>query len=162
MGQGEPGTSADIRPATAADTSAVREVVQAAYLPWGEIIGMRPLPMEADYPALINAERVWVTGDAPGGPISALIVLIPEDGVLLVDNVAVHPSAQGRGLGRGLLAFAEDRARSLGLRALRLYTNEKMTSNIALYESLGYHRTDRETIEGRHAVHLRKVLSLSD
>jgi ribosomal protein S18 acetylase RimI-like enzyme len=123
-----------------------------------EIIGMRPLPMEADYPALIAADRVWVRGDVPGGPVDALIVLIPADGALLVDNVAVHPSAQGRGLGRRLLAFAEDQARSRGLPALRLYTNVKMTSNIALYESLGYRRTDTETIEGRHAVHLRKEL----
>ncbi|MGI8328703.1 GNAT family N-acetyltransferase [Actinomadura scrupuli] len=160
-GRDQPGTSAGLRLATAADTTAVRELVREAYLPWVEIIGMRPMPMEADYPALIAADRVWVSGDVPGGPVDALIVLIPEDGALLVDNVAVHPAAQGRGLGRRLLAFAEDQARSRGLRVMRLYTNVKMTSNIALYESLGYQRTDHETIEGRQAVHLRKVLPSS-
>jgi hypothetical protein len=33
-----------------------------------------------------------------------------------------------------------------------------MTSNIALYESLGYRRTGQETIDRRHAVHFRKDL----
>jgi ribosomal protein S18 acetylase RimI-like enzyme len=153
--------SGDIRRATAADTSAVEQTVYAAYLPWVEIIGMRPLPMEADYVSLIEAGRIWVLVGGEHGPMDpaqALIVLVPEDGALLVENVAVHPSAQGQGIGRRLMAFAEDQARSLGLPALRLYTNEKMTSNIALYESLGYRRTGQETIDRRRAVHFRKDL----
>ena len=35
---------------------------------------------------------------------------------------------------------------------------EKMVSNIGLYESLGYRETDREAIEGRHVVRMRKEL----
>jgi ribosomal protein S18 acetylase RimI-like enzyme len=142
-----------IRQAVAADRTAVEEVVHAAYTPWIEVIGVRPLPMAADYAELIAAGKVWVLD-----PVEGLIVLVPEDGVLLVENVAVSPAAQCRGLGRCLLAFAEERARSLCLPALRLYTNEKMTSNIAFYERLGYVATERETIEGRYAVHMRKDL----
>jgi ribosomal protein S18 acetylase RimI-like enzyme len=142
-----------IRPAVVADRTAVEEVVHAAYAPWIEVIGVQPLPMVADYAKLIRAGQVWVLG-----PVDGLIVLIPEDGVLLIENVAVRPAAQGRGLGRRLLAVAEDRARSLGLSALRLYTNEKMTSNIAWYERLGYVETGRENISGRYAVHMRKAL----
>jgi ribosomal protein S18 acetylase RimI-like enzyme len=143
-----------IRPATAADLGTVEEIVQAAYEPWVELIGVRPLPLEADYMSLIAAGRVSLF---PGG--EGLIVLVPEPGVLLVENVAVRPALHGRGLGRLLMAFAESQARSLGLAALRLYTNERMTRNIALYESLGYHETARETIGGgRHVVHLRKLL----
>jgi len=41
---------------------------------------------------------------------------------------------------------------------LRLYTNEKMVSNIALYERLGFVVTEREYINGRCAVHMRKPL----
>jgi ribosomal protein S18 acetylase RimI-like enzyme len=134
-----------------ADRTAVEDVVQAAYTPWIDIIGARPLPMEADYAELIAAGQVWVLD-----PVEGLIVLVPEDGVLLIENVAVSPAAQGRGLGRYLLAFAEDQARALGLSTLRLYTNEKMVSNIGLYEGLGYVATERENIKGRHAVHMRK------
>jgi GNAT superfamily N-acetyltransferase len=143
-----------MRLARAEDRTAVEELVHAAYEPWIEIVGMRPLPMEADYGALIAAGRVHVTDDA-----RALIVLVPEDGVLLVDNVAVHPGSQGEGIGRRLLAYAEEEARRLGLPALRLYTNVKMASNIALYTSLGYVETGRVGIEGRFAVLMRKELS---
>ncbi len=143
-----------VRIATQADRLTVEEIVQAAYQPWVRVIGMRPLPMEADHGALIEAGYVWVVD-----PLNALIVLVPEDGALLVDNVAVRPSAQGTGLGRRLLAFAEDRACELGLPAVRLYTNKKMTANIVLYRSLGYQETQEEPIEGRHVVHMRKPLT---
>jgi ribosomal protein S18 acetylase RimI-like enzyme len=142
-----------IRPADIADRTAVEELVRAAYTPWIEVIGVQPLPMVADYAALIGAGHVWVLD-----PVEGLIVLVPENDVLLVENLAVSPAAQGCGLGRRLLAFAEDQARFLGLSTLRLYTNEKMTSNIALYERLGYVETEREDIKGRHAVHMRKPL----
>jgi ribosomal protein S18 acetylase RimI-like enzyme len=144
-----------IRLAEAADRTAVEAIVRAAYEPWVPVIGTDPLPLGADYGALISAERVYILEN---GAVDALIVLDSEDGVLLIDNVAVRPDRQGRGLGRRLMAFAEFRARSLELPALRLYTNEKMTSNIGLYESLGYRETGREVIDGRYAVHMRKEL----
>ncbi|MEV6031889.1 GNAT family N-acetyltransferase [Nonomuraea sp. NPDC052116] len=136
------------------DKAAVERLVHDAYSPWIEVVGMRPLPMEADYGALIAAGRVHVTD-----PLDALIVLVPEDGVLLVENVAVRPGHQGKGLGRALMAYAEEEARRLGLPALRLYTNVKMTTNIALYESLGYVETGRMGVEGRSAVMMRKQLT---
>ncbi|MCP2335409.1 MFS transporter [Actinomadura rupiterrae] len=143
----------EIRPARPSDRPDVERVVQAAYAPWTEIIGTPPLPLSSDYAALIEAGRVFVLDD-----LSGLIVLIPEDGRLLVDNVAVDPSHQGEGLGSRLLDYAEDRARELGLPALRLITNEKMTSNISRYERRGYRETGRESIQGRHAVHMSKTL----
>jgi ribosomal protein S18 acetylase RimI-like enzyme len=144
-----------IRVAESADRVAVEAIVQAAYEPWVQVIGVRPLPLVADYGELISQGHVYVLEN---GGIDALIVLEVTDGVLLVENVAVRPDRQGRGLGRRLMAFAEFRARSLGLTALRLYTNEKMTSNIGLYESLGYRETEREAKDGRHVVHMRKKL----
>jgi ribosomal protein S18 acetylase RimI-like enzyme len=150
-----------IRLAECADRAAVETIVRAAYEPWAQVIGTPPLPLVADYGELIAQKRVHVLengGISDNGGIDALIVLEVIDGVLLVDNVAVRPGRQGRGLGRRLMAFAEFRARSLGLPALRLYTNEKMISNIGLYESLGYRETEREAIDGRHVVHMRKEL----
>jgi ribosomal protein S18 acetylase RimI-like enzyme len=147
-----------IRLAQAADRAALEAIVQAAYEPWVPVIGVRPLPMVADYGRVIAAEQAYLLEN---GEVDGLIVLVAEDGTLLVENVAVRPERQGRGLGRRLLAFAEFRARTLGLAALRLYTNEKMTANIALYESLGYRETSREDIDGRQVVHLRKDLQHS-
>jgi ribosomal protein S18 acetylase RimI-like enzyme len=85
-------------------------------------------------------------------------VLDAADGELLVENVAVRPARQRRGLGRRLMAFAEFRARSLGLRTLRLSANEKMSANIGLYQSLGYRETERAAVDGRHIVWMTKEL----
>jgi ribosomal protein S18 acetylase RimI-like enzyme len=144
-----------IRLAEPGDHATVRKIVDAAYEPWAEAIGVRPLPLETDYAELIADRRVHVLEN---GAVDALIVLRPIDGVLVVENLAVRPDRQGRGLGRRLMAFAEFRARSLRLPALRLYTNEKMVSNIGLYESLGYRETGREEVEGRRVVHMLKEL----
>jgi ribosomal protein S18 acetylase RimI-like enzyme len=144
-----------IRLAEADDLGSVETIVKAAYDPWVPVIGAEPLPLSADYGDLITEGLVYVL---EVGGIDALIVLRPEDDDLLVENVAVHPDRQGRGLGRRLLAFAEFRARSLELPAVRLYTNEKMISNIGLYESLGYRETGRAGIDGRRVVHMRKQL----
>jgi GNAT superfamily N-acetyltransferase len=143
-----------IRPAAHPDRPRIEEIVEAAYTPWAEIIGARPIPMDADYDALITAGQVFVTGDGPDG----VIVLIPEEGTLLIENVAVAPDRHGQGIGRALLSFAEDHARTLSLPRLRLYTNELMTKNIALYERLGYEETSRQDIGGRNVVHMFKNL----
>jgi ribosomal protein S18 acetylase RimI-like enzyme len=145
-----------IRRAVPGDLAAVAELVAEAYGPWVAIIGGRPAPMDADHAGLIADGRVHL---AAAADTDGLVVLIPEHDTLLVENVAVRPALHGRGIGRRLLAFAEDEARRLGLPALRLYTNEKMTRNIALYEALGYVVTGREPVDGRgHIVLMRKDL----
>jgi len=148
-----------IRPALADDRAAVEDLVGHAYGPWVAVIGARPKPMDADYAALIADGRVHLAVVAATGVLDGLIVLIPEPDTLLLENVAVHPARHGRGIGRRLLAFAEDEARRLGLPAVRLYTNAKMTRNITLYEALGYTVTERRPAGERgYAVLMRKEL----
>ena len=79
------------------------------------------------------------------GTLAALIETIREADHLLVENVAVSPSFQGRGLGRRLMAHAEVLARELGFGEIRLYTNQRFAENIALYRKLGY-QVDREEV----------------
>jgi GNAT superfamily N-acetyltransferase len=138
------------------DLPDVERIVHEAYAPWVPVIGAEPAPMTADYAAAVSAELVHVLEN---GAIDGLIVLIPEEEVLFVENVAVRPDRQGRGLGRRLLAFAEHRARTLGLPALRLYTNERMASNVALYAFLGFRETGRGTLGPHSVVHMRRDLS---
>ena len=77
---------------------------------------------------LIADGVVSVLQDADGA-MTAIIVLLPQPDHLLLDNIAVRPDRQGQGLGRQLIAFAEDEARRLGFCELRLYTHEKMIGN---------------------------------
>jgi ribosomal protein S18 acetylase RimI-like enzyme len=85
-------------------------------------------------------------------------VLLPKVDHLLLDNVAVMPEQQGQGVGRRLIAFAEQEARRLGFAELRLYTQATMTENIALYRRLGFVETDRGQQAGYDRVFMTKDL----
>src|SRR6266700_7868177 len=144
-----------LRKARPEDRAAVEAIVDAAYSIYVERIGKPPGPMLDDYAGLIAAGAVDVLED-PDGVIVALIVLLPKPDNLLLDNIAVRPDRQGRGLGRQLIAFAESEARRLGYTELRLYTHETMTENIALYARLGFHKTGRGQKAGYDRVFMTK------
>jgi GNAT superfamily N-acetyltransferase len=148
--------SNELRIATADDQPAVEAIVEAAYKHYIARIGGKPGPMLDDYGAQIAAGRVRVM-DCDGEP-KGLLVLIPEADAMLLDNVAVHPSAQGKGLGRQMMLFAEQAAREAGYKAIRLYTNVVMTENIGLYTRVGYVETHRGIEKGLHRVYMTKRL----
>lgn len=143
-----------IRPADAADAAVVTAIVADAYSKYIARIGKPPGPMNDDYAALIRQHAVWVAEDEAG--IAGLIVLLPEDDHLLLDNVAVAPARHGQGIGRLLIAFAETEASRRGYTELRLYTHEKMTENIALYSRTGWTETGRGEQSGFSRVFFRK------
>ena len=146
-----------IRPAVAADVATIRAIVDAAYGIYIPRMGKPPGPMLDDYDALVAAGRVSVL-DADGA-IAGAIVLLPQEDHLLLDNVAVAPAFQGRGLGRALMAFADDEARRLGFDEVRLYTHVVMTENQALYARLGFEETHRGEQDGYDRVFMRKRLA---
>ena len=145
-----------IRTARAGDAAAVRDVVLSAYDRYVAIIGTRPGPMLDDYAALISAGQVWVSGDDSG--IAGVLVLRDGPDCFLLDNVAVRPDRQGRGIGRSLLDFAEAQAGRRGWNRIVLYTNALMTGNIALYKARGYGETGRRTENGFDRVYMEKSL----
>jgi ribosomal protein S18 acetylase RimI-like enzyme len=146
-----------LRQAAPGDREAVERLVEAAYGMYVERIGKRPAPMDADYAALIDAGLVTVAESE--GQVVGILVLVPMEDHLLVENVAVDPAAQRTGLGRRLMARAEDQARARGLSQLRLYTNEKMVENLAWYPRLGYHETERRAESGFARVFFEKRLT---
>ena len=145
-----------IRLAHPRDRAAITSLVTEAYTPYIARNGKIPGPMRDDYAALIAAGRVHVLED--DGAIVGVLVLIPEADAMLLDNIAVSPSAQGRGFGKALMDFAEQQARAAGLPAIRLYTQDIMTENIALYTRLGYGETHRGEAIGLMRVYMRKAL----
>lgn len=90
----------------------------------------------------------------------ALIEMIPEASCLLIENVAVLPGHQHKGIGEALLMHAETLARSMGLTQLRLYTNAAFSSNIAFYTRRGYDEYQREPLPaGGELVHMMKAIA---
>ncbi|WP_340381789.1 GNAT family N-acetyltransferase [Streptomyces sp. SS7] len=147
-------TSEDIRPATAADVTAVKAVTDAAYTPYIERIGVVPLPMRADHAAEVAAGKVFVTGD----PVVGLVVVEAFPDHLFLDSIAVRPDAHGRGVGRRLLHFVDTHARALGLAEVRLYTNALMWENQKIYPRYGYELVGRRVDGGYDRLHYRKRL----
>jgi GNAT superfamily N-acetyltransferase len=146
------------RRAVASDADPIRDLVTAAYEGYVPILGRTPIPMLADYHEAVRVHDVWVLDDLEAG-IVGVIELIPHPDHLYIENVAVTPARQGQGYGRRLLELADREARSRGLTELGLLTNERYTSNIAMYERYGYVETHRTPHLGSELVHFRKRLS---
>lgn len=145
-----------LRPAEARDHRAVAAIVDAAYDRYVAGMGKKPGPMLDDYADLISRGRVTVLDSAEG--VCGLVVLIPEDEAMLLDNVAVAPSVHGRGFGRMLIEFAEVAARRAGYTTIRLYTHEIMVENARLYARLGYVETGRGVEAGYRRIYMEKSL----
>jgi ribosomal protein S18 acetylase RimI-like enzyme len=146
-----------IRLAQQTDWAAVVACVQDAYAPYIERIGREPAPMGADYAELIARGMLYVLLEA--GEVRGALVLKQHSQTLWIENVAVHPHHQHRGLGRRMLTFAEQHARAERLVDVRLYTNERMVENIVLYQRLGYQEMERREDAGFQRVFMRKVIS---
>lgn len=94
--------------------------------------------------------------------VVGVIVLIGASDHVLVDNVAVDPDHQHRGIGRALFAYAEAYATALGISELRLYTNVAMTENLQLYPRLGWTETGRRNDRGFERVFFRRPIAEPD
>jgi GNAT superfamily N-acetyltransferase len=145
-----------IRPAEAGDVSAMIAIATAAYVIYIERIGREPAPMIADFARHAARNEAYVLEDA--GEVVAYIVTFEKDGGQFIENVAVRPSRQGSGHGRGLMEFAEEQARRQGRKRLFLYTNAKMTENLDMYPRLGYVETHRIHEDGFDRVYFEKEL----
>ncbi len=146
-----------VRRAEASDVAALRVVASEAYRDYVPRIGRLPAPMTADYAEAVRGGMAWAA--VRDGEIVGLLVLAVKPDHLLLENVAVRPSAQGRGIGARLLALAEDQARALGRDEIRLYTNQAMTENLAYYPRHGYTQTHRAEQDGFRRVFFRKRLA---
>ena len=133
--------SIGFRSAAPADAAAIEAIVRVAYAKWVPVIGREPLPMRADYDKAVREHQFELAIE--DGRIVGLIETIAHDDHIWIENVAVTPEAQGRGIGRQLLDSAERTAVEAGLRELRLLTNGAFKANVSLYKRQGY-AVDRE------------------
>jgi ribosomal protein S18 acetylase RimI-like enzyme len=146
--------SIEIRVAETREAGAIAAIVMAAYAKWIPLLGREPMPMRVDYEQAVLEHRFDLAVEH--GAILGLIETVPHDDHLWIDNVAVAPVAQGRGIGRMLLAFTEARAITIGFPELRLVTNGVFESNVALYSRLGFVVDRIEDFMNGKAVYMRK------
>jgi hypothetical protein len=76
--------------ATAADVPAIRELTLRAYAKWVPLTPRKPPPMTADYDLAIVEHRFDCL--SIDGVMIGLIETVPQDGDLLIVDVAVDPA----------------------------------------------------------------------
>jgi GNAT superfamily N-acetyltransferase len=154
---GPPGGAAfTIRLAEAKDLAALVALQEAAYRPNEAILGVTPLPLQADYRAILESCDVWLA--ERGQDLLGALILERYQDHLMIFSVAVAPAAQGHGIGHSLLALAEEKAGEAGLKILRLYTGEKLQKNVEWYQRNGYVVERVEALSDRRVVHMIKQL----
>jgi ribosomal protein S18 acetylase RimI-like enzyme len=148
-----------LRPATAADLSAVTGLKRAAYARNRELLGVEPLPLQVDYAAVLADPRreTWLA-ELAGRPVGVLVLKVRDDD-LLIESVAVDPEVQGRGWGRLLLAFAIERAGRHDRATVRLYTGTPLAHLVAWYGRHGFRIERIETLPDRSVTHLVRRLA---
>jgi GNAT superfamily N-acetyltransferase len=149
-------TLAGLRRATPDDLAALIALQHAAYAENRAVLGLEPVPLQWDYHEVMADKEVWLL-DGEGG-LDAALILDPRAADLEIASIATLPRARGRAFGRRLLAAADERARSLRLDTIRLYTGEKMVKNIAWSQRCGFVVEWIETLPDRKLVHMVKRL----
>lgn len=145
-----------LRRATRDDLPAVTALQRASYTKNRAVLGVEPLPLLADYEQVFADYEVYLA--ERDGVLDGVLILEPRAGDLLIWSIASAPHAQGRGTGNTMLAFAETRARALGVPCIRLYTGAPLAFNIAWYGRHGYTHERTEDMGDRVVVHLIKQL----
>jgi ribosomal protein S18 acetylase RimI-like enzyme len=82
-----------------------------------------------------------------------------DPGEAHIRMLGVHPAVRARGVARELMAASEAKARAAGKTFLTLHTTLRMEAARAMYERLGYHRSeDRVFPDGFVLLSYRKEL----
>ena len=133
-----------LRPATEADLPAVLELYRTA-LEDPKILSLeaatalfQKMQMYPDY--------VLYVAETEAGLVGTFALLVMDNlghfgtpsGV--VEDVAVRPDQQGRGIGKKMMEFALDRCREKGCYKLTLSSNLRRTDAHRFYESLGFRK----------------------
>jgi ribosomal protein S18 acetylase RimI-like enzyme len=145
-----------LRRAGTADLDSLVALQQAAYARNRTLLGVEPIPLQADYSAIMRDMEVWVSEN--DGRIVGALILEPRANDLLIWSIASDPAGQGAGLGRSLLAAAEERARQLRCTVVRLYTGTLLTHLVAWYGRHGYAVERIEALSDRSITHMIKHL----
>jgi ribosomal protein S18 acetylase RimI-like enzyme len=145
-----------LRKAEAGDLEPLVALQRGAYARNRTLLGVEPIPLQADYAAIMRDMEVWLT--EKNGRLAGALILEPRADDLLIWSIASDPTGQGAGLGRALLSAAEARARELGRTVVRLYTGTLLVHLVAWYGRHGFVVERIEPLSDRSITHMIKHL----
>jgi len=150
-------TAISFREATKQDSAWLMICTQQAYSVYIPVLGRKPIPMTLDYDAAIDDYDIWIAEREEKH--IGLLMLQHEKAHMLIYSIAVLPEYAGQGVGKQILAHAEKIALANGFNLLRLYTNERMERNLAIYRRFGFVDSHKTIFQGSNVIHLKKSLS---
>lgn len=145
------------RPANFEDMHHVWRIVYHAYREYIPLLGRTPPTFQEDFDNHVALGNLWLF--SIGTDVVGMVVLTPMLDHMLIQALCVDPSLHGRGFGRQLLSFAEQRAKHHGFGEVRLYTNSLMIRNLRIYRKWGFRKTKIEEYGWGQRVHMSKQLS---
>jgi GNAT superfamily N-acetyltransferase len=148
-----------VRPAVAEDAVRLPEIELSAgrlfrAAPGLEWVARHGEPSADTYRPHIAAGAAWVAA-AEDGRLVGFVAAEAVGETMHVWELAVAAEAQGEGLGRRLMAAAQDRARALCLRAVTLTTFREVPWNAPFYARLGYRIVEARELDARLTAILR-------
>lgn len=145
-----------LRPAELEDVEFANACAEAAYSLYINRIGKRPAPMDQDFALAVELQELEIL--QLNSEKTGFVLSRQNNDILFIENIALLPSAQGKGLARWIIEHLEKRALAYGCLAAELYTNAKMHENLLLYAHLGFQETKRRREDGFDRVFFRKSL----
>lgn len=98
---------------------------------------------DPDAADMIRPRGVFLLAVSDGRPLGCVAVKGAERATAEIKRLWVAPPARGLGLGRRLMAAAEEAARSLSIETLRLDTNSALPEALRLYRGAGWREIER-------------------
>jgi ribosomal protein S18 acetylase RimI-like enzyme len=145
-----------IRPATAADTEVISEILVAAgRAAWGPFLGEARVE-EANLGKLHPADLVAV--DEEG--LLAFVAWNEATGE--IERLYTHPRGWRRGAGRALLERAVEALRAAGVEQAWLVTEERNEGARRFYERVGWREDGSARVRDWHGVRLREPRYVKD
>lgn len=83
---------------------------------------------------------------ADAAPVGCVALIPLGNGIYELSKMAISPHLRGQGLGRRLLQHTIAQAKMIGARALFLGSSTKLPNAVHLYESVGFHHVQAETL----------------
>ncbi len=116
------------------------------------------LSRDPDATDMISPRGAFLVAISDGLPLGCVGLKGSASELAEIKRLWVAPSARGLGLGRRLMAAAEDAARNLSIKILRLDTNSALPEAGQLYRSTGWTEIDRFNDDPYPDVFFEKLL----
>jgi ribosomal protein S18 acetylase RimI-like enzyme len=150
-----------LRPAERRDAAAIGKVFDAAVGAGWTYLGdlaAEPMFTAEDWERLVADHQppnlLLVAVDETGGVVG-YTAAHPEDGEMFL--LFVHPVYAGRGVGRALLAAADDALRAAGCTEAYLFVHEQNERALAVYAAAGYRPDGSDRVSDFRGTRVREL-----